>query len=120
WCARNGRYPEAEQLFLRSIELNPDFPLHYYELGEVELKLGRPERAVTALRRTVEMVPENLHFRLRYATSLQLAGDLEGALGQLRYVLERMPDEPILRLQVARLEDAVARSDHSRQPAATR
>lgn len=110
WCVRNGRYPEAERYFMRSIERNPEFPLHYYDLGEVRLKMGQPERAVAPLRRAVEMVPENINYRLRYATSLELTGDLQGALRELRYVLARLPDEQILRGQVARLERAVARS----------
>jgi len=110
WCSRNGRYPEAEQYWMRSIERNPEFPLHYYLLGEVRLKMGQPERAVAPLRRAVQMVPENIHYRLRYATSLELTGDLEGALRQLRFVLARLPEEQILRWQVARLERAAARS----------
>ena len=110
WCYRNGRYPEAEQYLLRSIERYPEFPLPYYQLGEVRLAMGQPERAVAPLRRAVEMLPENIDYRLRYATTLELAGDLEGALRELRTVLARLPQEQILRGQVARLERAVARS----------
>ena len=110
WCSRNGRYPEAEQYFMRSIERNPAFPLHYYDLGEVRLKMGQPERAVAPLRRAVELVPENINYRLRYATGLELTGDRRGALLELRYVLARFPEEQILRWHVATLERAVARS----------
>jgi len=110
WCYRNGRYLEAQQYLARSIQDNPEFPHHYYQLGELRLAMHQPEQAVGPLRRAVEMVPDNLNYRLRYATALELTGDLEGALRELRYVLARLPDEQILRWQVARLERAVARS----------
>jgi tetratricopeptide (TPR) repeat protein len=110
WCYRNGRYPEAEQYLERSIASDPELPLHYYQLGEVRLAMHQPQRAVAPLRRAVELVPDNLNYRLRYATALELTGDLEGALSELRYVLARLPREQILRGQVARLESAAARS----------
>jgi hypothetical protein len=56
------------------------------------------------------MIPENVHYRLRYAAALELTGDLEGALGELRKVQARLPEEEILRQQAARLEREVART----------
>lgn len=108
WYFRNERYPEAEQSLLRGIERNPDFPLAYYQLGEVRLAMHQPERAAQPLRRAVEMVPDNVNYRLRYATCLELSGDLEGALVQLRFVLARLPREEILRGHIAKLERAAA------------
>ena len=110
WYSRNQRYPEGEQYLLRTIELYPDFSPPYYQLGEARLAMHQPERAAEPLRQAVEIIPDNVNYRLRYATCLQMTGDLEGALAQLKIVLARLPHEEMLRWQVARLERAVARS----------
>lgn len=115
WYSRNRRDVEAEQYLMRSIERNPESPAQYYELGEVRLRMGQRDQAVAPFRRAVEIVPDNMNYRLRYAASLELAGQLEAALVELRYVLSRQPEEPILRGHVDKLEQAVARS-HKQAP----
>jgi len=49
----------AEQSLLRLLELEPTFTNGHIELGNILLKLGRPEDAVESYRRAVEIEPDS-------------------------------------------------------------
>jgi tetratricopeptide (TPR) repeat protein len=106
-----ARQPEkAEGFWMRSITQQPRYPLHYFGLAETRLAMGQPRRAIEPLRQAVELVPSNVHYRLRLASVLQETGDVQGALHELREVLRRRPGEDHLRAHIARLEQQAAES----------
>jgi tetratricopeptide (TPR) repeat protein len=52
-----GGYEEAEQALLKAISLNPNVFRHYYELGRLYADWGRPEEAIRAFNKAVEIGP---------------------------------------------------------------
>lgn len=55
----NGKFNEASIMYRNATKLDPRFGEAWYRLGLSELKRGRPSEASTALRRAVELQPEN-------------------------------------------------------------
>jgi protein O-mannosyl-transferase len=78
-------------------------------LGEIRLKMNQPERAVEAFRRAVELLPEDINGRLRYASALHSSGDVAGAIQQYKIVLAALPGEDGLRAHIATLEKQVSK-----------
>ena len=55
----NGKYKEASIMYRRALKEDMRFGEGWYKLGLTELKMGRPGEAANALRRAVELQPEN-------------------------------------------------------------
>ena len=51
------KYEEARDKFLRSIKVNPDFPLPYYNLGWTHRNLGQPAEAIPYFKKATELQP---------------------------------------------------------------
>lgn len=58
-----GRRSEGLRLVQEAISLVDTFPMAYHALAVLHLELGQKEPAVEALRKAVELDPENLEFR---------------------------------------------------------
>lgn len=63
----NGKYKEASIMYRRSLQKDMRFGEAYYRLGLCELRLGRPVEAIGALRRAIELQPENQDAAARLA-----------------------------------------------------
>lgn len=107
WHMQENEPAGAEAYWLNCIRLDPTRGQAYESLGELRLREGRAAEAVAPLRTALEMRPDSVDLRLRYGRSLELAGDLEGALQEFRRVLRELPQEELLAERVARLEKAV-------------
>lgn len=71
----------AERAALQAIELEPGYPEAWATLGAVHMFFQRDwERAEQALKRAVELGPNNAHALNLYGDFLYLTGDLAGAL----------------------------------------
>lgn len=66
-----------------------------YRIGEGCLKMQRPQRAVTFLKRAVSQAPYNLEFLEKYALSLGLNGQLEAGEKVLRKVILEDSKRPL-------------------------
>lgn len=70
-----GRFDEAVDHCRRAIELNPDYPNAYNDLGAYLIELGRPGEAITWLRRAAGFsnycCPHYVHYQLGRALLLQ-------------------------------------------------
>lgn len=66
-----------------------------YRIGEGCLKMKRPQRAATFLKRAVSQAPYNLEFLEKYALSLGLLGQLEAGERLLRKVILEDPKRPL-------------------------
>jgi len=94
--ARLGRAEEAEQAFLREIRDFPGSPLGYSRLAVLYAAEGRPQEAVTTIRRMVEY--ENAPGAYAEAVrTLRTLGDPAGAAALLRHALTVHPDSKELR-----------------------
>jgi len=123
---RPERAADAERAYREALEHDPHFAMARGSLGLLLIQfLGQPEEGREMLTRALEDASdasqrEHLHLR---ATHRQfVAGDLEGALDDYRFISELYPDcmvpynnsGQILR-QIGRFEDAVAKFERSHQ-----
>ena len=95
----------------------PDHARLHYWLGFVELSLNDPERAATALSKSLDISPHFNDARLKYAESLSALGRYDEAESELLTLLD---DDPVhlpearnnlgfLYMQTERLEEALPR-----------
>jgi predicted TPR repeat methyltransferase len=94
--AENGEHEAAVELMEQALELVPDWPAGLVRLADYAEKAGQVERAVPALRRLLDLDPEDL-----FGAQLKLA--LLGA--------EAVPDQPPSRYVEALFDDYADRFD---------
>ncbi len=87
---RAGRTREAAQIFESVLEKHPQNSRALAELGEIELQLNEPAKAVGYLSQAAAMAPDNRSTLLRYAQALGRTGQHERALVVVRR-LKRLP-----------------------------
>ncbi len=119
------RFAEAETLFHRALELDPDLIASREHLIQLDVFLGRPREAVEHARVTLRENPLSSYLTAELARALLVAGDCDEAMRQLA-LIENL-DPPVARafpvlaqchaLQ-GRSDDAVAtmRADQNRIP----
>jgi serine/threonine-protein kinase len=92
---RSGRYPEALEAALRTVELDNDHPRGRSTLGWAYLKSGMPAEGIAELERATALAPERIMFRAQLGQAYALTGETEKAqqilrqleqLSQTRYV----------------------------------
>ncbi len=54
-----GKYSEAQLMYKNALKKDARFGEAYYRLGLCDMKMGRPTEAVAALRRAIELQPQN-------------------------------------------------------------
>jgi tetratricopeptide (TPR) repeat protein len=82
--------PSYEQV----VQREPDDCESWNNLGNTYRLAGRLGKAVTALRRAVELDPESAPMRLNLATALVAAKDNQAAEHELRQMAADFPDDP--------------------------
>jgi predicted O-linked N-acetylglucosamine transferase (SPINDLY family) len=75
-----GRLADAEKLYRRLLESDPNNPHALHYLGVVEASMGNLDRGKSLMARSIEVQPSNLQFLENYATILSQCGDYEAAL----------------------------------------
>jgi hypothetical protein len=85
-----GDLPRAREALSASVKLRDDEHAAWVweNLGIVEARLGNSARALQALRRAVELAPENLKSRVHLAMVQRAAGDSQAAADNLERGLE--------------------------------
>jgi predicted Zn-dependent protease len=90
---REGRFDDARKLLLEHLKSNPQDVNATKLLAEIALKQGRMVRAEELLRRCVELAPDFVAARFRYATLLMTQNKLEEAIDQVDELL-KIEDDP--------------------------
>ncbi len=113
----NGHYEEAEQLYLRILEQEPDNAAAHHGLGLVYyLHGGDFEKSLAEFKRAVELDPTNITYRLDWAKALTTVAPLEEdadtmvallqeAKAEFERVLELDPENQEALKQLAYLEE---------------
>jgi TolB-like protein/DNA-binding winged helix-turn-helix (wHTH) protein/Flp pilus assembly protein TadD len=83
----------AEQNLTRGISLNPNDPIAEFKYAIYLDAVGRPQDAVTHMRRALQLDPVSFLLNRRMGASLYLARDYDGALAQLQRA-RVMEDQP--------------------------
>jgi predicted Zn-dependent protease len=90
---REGRLDNARELASLQIDDKPDDINAIKLLGEIESRAGRMIRAEELFRRCVELAPEFMAARFRYATVLMSQNKPLEAIAQVDELLKRQPRE---------------------------
>ncbi|MGH7510245.1 MAG: tetratricopeptide repeat protein, partial [Gemmatimonadales bacterium] len=85
----------AQQALRRAIELNPSDPHAYHHLANYLQAMSRPEEAVGARARAVELDPLNARTGILLGADHAAAGDLDQAIIQFRRALRLDPVHPL-------------------------
>lgn len=89
-----GKHEEAVSVFQHAVATIPSGAT-WGGLGEAWFAMSEIDSAVVALRKAVELAPNNPHNRFNLANSLQIKGDLTGAEEQFVTYLEARPGDPV-------------------------
>jgi tetratricopeptide (TPR) repeat protein len=90
-----GKPAEAEAAFLKAIEIAPDFPAPYYQLGLLYASQKKFPESEARLRKVVEKNDKNIGARVLLGMMLDSQGKSDAAVKEYRKVLELSPKNPI-------------------------
>jgi len=112
---RAGRFEEARDQLVRSLQVEPGVHEVLNNLGNVWLKLGEAGKAIDCLRQALALRPDNHAALNNLASALALAGRAPEAIAQLEVALQQNPaawatryNLASLQAQTGRLTDAAA------------
>ena len=89
-------WESAEKSYLRTLELNPNYPDARAYYSWFLFYMGRPEEAMAQIERALELDPFNAAFRGLYAWDLIYARRYDEALEDLRETLKTAPNDQML------------------------
>ncbi len=89
-----GETDHAVEIFRHAVATLPSGAT-WGGLGEAWFAMNEVDSAAVALRKAVELAPDNAHNRFNLANTLQIMGDLDGAEKQFVTYLEAAPDDPV-------------------------
>lgn len=101
--AKQDRYGEAITEYLTILEQDDSYALAWLNLGLAYQESSAPEKAERALRRALELEPENLKSMKALATSLSAQHKYDDAADVLRHAIGIDAADPRLRVRLARL-----------------
>jgi tetratricopeptide (TPR) repeat protein len=108
---RQNRYPEAEALFRRVLQLNPKSMVATINLAGALLAQDKPEDAIQQYDQAIQLNPQNSELRIEVA-KLQLArGNFAGALAALDAIKSSPFPPPAIALKAASLLGMGRRAD---------
>ncbi len=125
-----GKYKEASIMFRRALSKDPKNGVAYYHLGLTALKLGSPGDAVSALRRAVDLQPNNIDAITKLADIYWLAwvydrNHAKGAVTEIEELSKMLLNKDAksfdgLRLAgyVALANERIARDNHNNDESA--
>ncbi|MDP9083879.1 MAG: sulfotransferase [Pseudomonadota bacterium] len=91
-AVRLKRYPEAQQLLERCIELAPSFDGARHNYAVVLNREGKPAQALPQVEHLLKKEPRNLSYRSLKAAILANAGDYAESIGVYEAVLKDYPE----------------------------
>ena len=95
-----GRNDLALPLFVRAVQLRPDWDGGRVNLGVALRESGETEHAMAEFREAVRLTPDNAMYRGRLAEALGALGRTREAIAQYQAALSIAPDDPISHLNL--------------------
>jgi tetratricopeptide (TPR) repeat protein len=107
WRARvlawSGDLAGAEKVYLAIVEVVPNAPDDWMDLGNIYLRQGRTDEALRALDRAVKLDPKRADLRATHARALRVAGNRKDAALEFQQALNLDPSSPDARVGLASL-----------------
>ncbi|HSV15634.1 MAG TPA: tetratricopeptide repeat protein [Tepidisphaeraceae bacterium] len=100
---RDGRFNEAEQRYLRVLQIWPDDAAALFNLGNLYLATNRLPQAVEMFDRATRALPSNAQMHNNYGVALARLGDRAAAARQFQAAIDLNPDWPDPRRSLAKL-----------------
>jgi len=88
-----GNILEAEKLFKKCLELNPQHSASMFELSKLYHLLGENENSIANIKKSVELDPENIWFQKQAAHLFQKNKMYDEASNHLKEIIEMQADE---------------------------
>ncbi len=98
---REKKYKEAERVYQRLSELEPDTLLYLQTLIDIQFEIGKEEKALSNLRFLTRQFPENREYRLRLGDELLRRKKYDEAEQVFENLAEEYPDEVMYQFSVA-------------------
>ena len=110
---RQGELAQAEALYRRVLELQPEVAEAHCGLGVIELAQGNNRRAIDSLKRVLRLQPANVAVLLNLAIACESEGLLREAETFLQRTLECEPDSALGHLKLATVLETLGRLDEA-------
>src|SRR5690242_6061349 len=92
--ARQGNLVDAERELRAAVNQAPAVAVYRAQLGSILGLQGKWTEALKSFQKAVQLAPENLDFRRETAAVQWQMGLMPAAESNLRYVLEKRPNDP--------------------------
>lgn len=112
-ASRLGRYPDAEKLLRRALELAPEFHAARSNYVTVLHKQSKFVAARAEVDRLIAAEPQNLGHLALKAAVLVRTGDYEEAIAAYTKILDRFPEQPRLWISLGHVLKTVGRQHES-------
>ena len=107
WRARvlawSGDLAGAEKVYLAIVEVVPNAPDDWMDLGNIYLRQGRTDEALRALDRAVKLDPKRADLRATHGRALRVVGKRKEAALEFQQALNLDPSSPDARVGLASL-----------------
>lgn len=101
---KNGEDARAKELLEKLLNSEAEYSKGWLLLGQLEASIGSILEAESAFQKAVETSPQNSLVRNQAQAELQLlAGDIDSAIETYRSILQRLPNNSDIRLELAQL-----------------
>ena len=100
---QRGKYAEALEIYVDTIDKAPGFTLLYNLLGNTYLALGRFEDAITEFKMAIWLDSLNLEAYMNLCKAYEEQGDLDNALITYKKILEIAPNLPDVHANMANI-----------------
>lgn len=111
--ARLGRYPDAEALLVRALELAPGFAAARHNLAIVRMRLNKAEAVVQDMDVLLAKDARNPNYRALKCAALVRLGEYEPAIEAYRLLLAEYPNRPRIWMSLGHVLKTIGRSADS-------
>ncbi|QGJ72129.1 Hypothetical protein PBC10988_38450 [Planctomycetales bacterium 10988] len=95
-----GQWPEAEKLYQKLLQQQPNHPHLLHMMGVVLYQQGKAHDALTMTQQALVVDPQNDEARNDWGNMLQQQGEWEAAAEQFQYLLQRNPQDQSVRFNL--------------------
>jgi tetratricopeptide (TPR) repeat protein len=90
--ARREKFEDAIDQFRKVLEIKPDYPEAYYNLGNAFVRSGKVDEAIAHYRKALEIKPDYVKAHVNLGAELAGRGQVEEAIAHYRKALEIEPN----------------------------